>query len=107
MCGPWVSYGVLAGEFYRRLDALGAGVAEEDPVEVRGVGQHPCYLGLQRYLVQIGAVDELPGLLPYRFDEGRVPVAQGVRGDPPDEVQIAVAFFVEEPAPFAPRRRYV
>ena len=59
-------------------------------------------LGLQRDLVQIGAVDELPGLLLYCFDEGRVPVAQGVRGDPPDKVQIAVAFVVEEPAPSPP-----
>ena len=91
--------GVLASKLDRGLDALGAGVAEEDPVEVRGFGQHPGDLGLQRDLVQVGAVDELLRLLLYGLDEGGVAVAQGVRGDAADKVQIAVAFVVEEPAP--------
>jgi hypothetical protein len=67
--------GVLAGELYRRLDALGAGVAEEDPVEVRGVGEKLGHLPLKGDLVQVGAVDQGLRLLLYGLDERRMAVA--------------------------------
>src|SRR5215218_3479648 len=67
--------GVLAGELYRGLDALGTGVAEEDSIEVGGPGEHLGHLGLDRDLVQVRTVDELLRLLLYGLHERRVAVA--------------------------------
>src|SRR5215207_5324050 len=98
--------GVLARQFDRRFYALCSGIAEEDPVEVRGAAEHPCYLGLKGDLIEVGAVNQFGGLLLYGPDERRVPVPEGVRGDPAYKVQVPVPFFVEEPATFPSRRRY-
>src|SRR3712207_9059830 len=67
--------GVLAGELYRRLNALGAGVAEEYFIEVSGLGEEFGDLRLDGDLVQVGAVGQIFRLLLDRLDERRVAVA--------------------------------
>src|SRR5829696_1450809 len=101
---PVLRMGVLAGKLCRCLYALGAGVAEEHFIEVRSTGQEISNLGLDRYLIQVGAVDQPLGLLLYGLHERGVAVPQRVRRDASDEVQVVVALVVEEPAP-APARR--
>jgi hypothetical protein len=48
-----VRVGVATGELYRGLDRFGAGVAEEHPVEVGGLDEHPRHLLLQRDAVEV------------------------------------------------------
>src|SRR5919112_370080 len=103
---PVLRMGVLAGKLYSRLYALGAGVAEEDPVEVRSTGQEISNLGLDRYLIQVGAVDQPLSLLLYGLHDRGVAVPQRVRRDAGDEVEVTVALVVEEPAPAPARRGY-
>src|SRR4028118_2389181 len=67
--------GVLADQLDRGLHRLGAGVAEEDLVEVRCFGEHLGDLGLQGDLVQVRAVYELPRLLLDRLNQTWVAVA--------------------------------
>jgi hypothetical protein len=73
--GAVLFVGVLAGELYRGLDRLGAGVAEEDLVEVGGLGEEPGNFGLERHLVQVRAVDQLLRLRLDCFYKRRMAVA--------------------------------
>ena len=81
-----------AGELDGRLDRLGPAVAEEDRAALRraGDGEEPLgELDLRDGGEEVRHVDELPGLLGDRRDEGGVVVAEGVDGDAADEVEVA------------------
>ena len=78
-----------------------SGVAEEDAVGAAVIHQPLRQLFLFRNPVQVGDVLKTAKLPLQLAPHHSVAVAQGVRGDPCDGVQIALTAIVPDPAPLA------
>ena len=95
----------LARQLERALVRLGARVREEDAVHRRVVDQHLRELDLRLAVEDVGAVDQLAGLLADRLHQSRIGVAEDVGRDPGDEVEVLLAVDVPHAGALAAHER--
>src|SRR5439155_12606796 len=77
------------GELHRRLVRLGAAVAEEDALGERVAAEQRGQLGRRRRVVDVGGMEEPPGLRLDGIDDGRVAVTEIVDGEAGEEGEVA------------------
>ena len=92
---------VRAGHFQRAFHGLGAGVAEEGALQAAGFGQTLGERSLISVVIEIGRVKQAAGLFADHLDQPRMRVAERVDADARDEVEIALARWIEDVAAFA------
>ena len=97
--------GRLARVLERRLDRLGAGVAEERLRAAEAVGQPPGERCHRLRPVEVRRVPEPVELLVRGRERRRMAVAERDDGDAGDEVEVALARVGDEPGALAGRRR--
>ena len=93
---------MLAHQLDDAFHRLGAGIGEEHVVGEAHVAEplgQPLAFG---DAVEVGDVDQLPGLLGDRLDHMRMAMAERVNGDAGGEIEIAVAIGCGQPAALAP-----
>ena len=93
--------GRLARPLDRRLDRLGARVAEERVRAAEPVGEQPGELLHRLGRVEVRDVPEPLELLLRGLERRRVAVAEADDGDPGDEVEVALAVVGDQPAALA------
>jgi len=95
---------VAAHELDGRLVGLGAAVAEKHPGAERQLRDLPRQLRLPRNVIQVGDVQQTAGLLADGLHHARVAVAEVADRQAGDEIQIAPAVRIPQPAPPAPHK---
>src|SRR6185503_5017275 len=93
--------GVRACDFQRGLNGLGSAVAEEGAVESGGSGEAQSEWGLVLVKIEVRDVDELTALLRDGVDDGGMPVAERVDADAAQQVEVAIAVFIDQVRAFA------
>jgi hypothetical protein len=78
----------LASAFQRRLDGLGPGVREEHLATERGFGEPASEHRHRLGVVEVANMQQAPGLLADRGDDGRMAVPDAGDGDAGEEVEV-------------------
>ena len=88
--------GIGAREFHCALPCFGAGVGEEDAIEAGTLSQAQREFRLTFVIEEVRRVDKLAALFGDGFFDHGMAIAEGVDADSAEQVQIAIAFFVDD-----------